>query len=276
MFQRRVIDDHDEEESIFISMTDLTVSMMLLLVILLGFFASQFRSASLFEQAEQRSEEVRALRVVADQKDRDMRALTQSVAALQAALLTSQAERFALQEKLLAADTATIAQAAQADEEMAAQQAENDALRSEVTALEQKVAGIESERDRAQSALAQATAEFENSLTIALSDAADLAARLQTSEALLAAERARAVAREDDLARATEALSVQQVNNLASEQLRLAHDTLEKEVFAQAAKNAALQSELQSLENLLSAAIQSTTSLLGNRAPKRPTAQVFD
>lgn len=237
MFQRRVIDDHDEEESIFISMTDLTVSMMLLLVILLGFFASQFRDASLFEQAEQRSEEVRALRLVAAQKDRDMRALTQSVTA---------------------------------------QQAENDALRSEVTALEQKVAGTESERDRAQSALAQATAEFENSLTIALSDAADLAARLQTSEALLAAERARAVAREDDLARATEALSVQQVNNLASEQLRLAHDTLEKEVFAQAAKIAALQSELQSLENLLSAAIQSTTSLLGNRAPKRPTAQVFD
>ena len=112
MFQRRVIDDHDEEESIFISMTDLTVSMMLLLVILLGFFASQFRDASLFEQAEQRSEEVRALRLVAAQKDRDMRALTQSVAAVQAALLTSQAERFALQEKLLAADTATIAQAA--------------------------------------------------------------------------------------------------------------------------------------------------------------------
>ena len=237
MFQRRVIDDHDEEESIFISMTDLTVSMMLLLVILLGFFASQFRDASLFEQAEQRSEEVRALRLVAAQKDRDMRALTQSVTA---------------------------------------QQAENDALRSEVTALEQKVAGTESERDRARSALAQATAEFEDSLTIALSDAADLAARLQTSEALLAAERARAVAREDDLARATEALSVQQVNNLASEQLRLAHDTLEKEVFAQAAKIAALQSELQSLENLLSAAIQSTTSLLGNRAPNRPAAQVFD
>jgi polyhydroxyalkanoate synthesis regulator phasin len=237
MFQRRVINDHDEEESIFISMTDLTVSMMLLLVILLGFFASQFRSASLFDQAEQISEEVSALRLAAAQKDRDMRALTQSVAA---------------------------------------QQAEAAALRSETTALEQKVAGVEGERDRAQSALAQATAEFEDSLTIALSNAAELAARLQTSEALLAAERARAVAREDDLARATEALSEQQANNLASDQLRLAHETLEKQVIAQAAKVAALQSELQSLEYLLNAAIQSTTSLLGNRAPKRPTAQVFD
>jgi chromosome segregation ATPase len=147
-------------------------------------------AAELATRLARQSEEVRALRLVAAQKDRDMRALTQSVAALQAALLTSQAERFALQEKLLAADTATIAQAAQAGEQMAAQQAENDALRSEVTALEQKVAGIESERDRAQSALAQATAEFENSLTIALSDAADLAARLQTSEALLAAKHA--------------------------------------------------------------------------------------
>ena len=228
MFQRRVINDHDEDESIFISMTDLTVSMILLLVILLGFFASQFRRASLFDQAEQISEEVSALRLAAAQKDRDMRALTQSVAA---------------------------------------QQAEAAALRSETTALEQKVAGVEGERDRAQSALAQATAEFEDSLTIALSNAAELAARLETSEALLAAERARAIAREDDLARDTEALSVQQANNLASDQLRLAHETLEKQVIAQAAKVAALQSELQSLEYLLNAAIQSTVSLFGNRAP---------
>ncbi|EAQ06443.1 hypothetical protein [Yoonia vestfoldensis] len=272
MFQRRVINDHDEEESIFISMTDLTVSMMLLLVILLGFFASQFRSASLFDQAEQISEEVSALRLAAAQKDRDIRVLTQSMAAVQAALLTSQAERLALQEKLLAADTAAIAQAARFTEQMAAQQAETAALRSETTALEQKVAGVEGERDRAQSALAQATAEFEDSLTIALSNAAELAARLQTSEALLAAERARAVAREDDLARATEALSVQQANNLASDQLRLAHNTLEKEVIAEAAKVAALQSELQALETLLSAVIQSTILLLDNRAPKRPTA----
>ena len=267
MFQRRVINDHDEEESIFISMTDLTVSMMLLLVILLGFFASQFRSASLFDQAEQISEAVSALRLAAAQKDRDIRVLTQSMAAVQAALLTSQAERLALQEKLLAADTAAIAQAARFTEHMAAQLAETAALRSETTALEQKVAGVEGERDRAQSALAQATAEFEDSLTIALSNAAELAARLETSEALLAAERARAIAREDDLARATEALSVQQANNLASDQLRLAHETLEKQVIAQAAKVAALQSELQSLEYLLNAAIQSTVSLFGNRAP---------
>ena len=50
MFQRRVIEEHDEEESIFISMTDLSVSMLLLLVILLGFFASQYRQATVIEQ----------------------------------------------------------------------------------------------------------------------------------------------------------------------------------------------------------------------------------
>lgn len=52
MFQRRAIEEHDEEESIFISMTDLSVSMLLLIIILLGFFASQFRDTSLFAARE--------------------------------------------------------------------------------------------------------------------------------------------------------------------------------------------------------------------------------
>lgn len=63
MFQRRVIEEHDEEESIFISMTDLSVSMLLLLVILLGFFASQYRQASLLEQETANTEQIAALRV---------------------------------------------------------------------------------------------------------------------------------------------------------------------------------------------------------------------
>ncbi|ARU00913.1 hypothetical protein [Yoonia vestfoldensis] len=272
MFQRRVINDHDEEESIFISMTDLTVSMMLLLVILLGFFASQFRDANLLEQAEQRSEEVRALQVVAAQTERDMRALTQFVTTLEAALLTSQAEGIALKEDLRTAALASAEQAELFSAQLGAKQAENVALRSESAALEQRAASLEAERDRATAALEQATAAFEEGLTIALSDAAELEARLQRAEALLAAERARAFALEDDLESATEALSAQQTDSLASQEQRLANAALERQVIAQTAKVVALQSELQSLETLLSAVMQSTTSLLGNRAPKRPTA----
>jgi chromosome segregation ATPase len=61
MFQRRVIEEHDEEESVFISMTDLSVSMLLLLVILLGFFASQYRQASVLEQEALNREQIAAL-----------------------------------------------------------------------------------------------------------------------------------------------------------------------------------------------------------------------
>ncbi len=67
MFQRHVINEHDEEESIFISMTDLTVSMMLLLVILLGFFASQFRNASISEQTESAALQIVSLHDELDQ-----------------------------------------------------------------------------------------------------------------------------------------------------------------------------------------------------------------
>lgn len=276
MFQRRAINDHDEEESIFISMTDLTVSMMLLLVILLGFFASQFRDANLIEQAEQRSEEVRALQLVAAQTGRDMRDLTQFVTALETALLTSQAESSALQEDLLAAARASAEQAELFSAQLGAKQAENTALQSRVAVLEQRVTQTEAERDRAQSALAQATAEFEESLALVLSSEAAIKAMLQRSEALLAAERARALALEDDLARAAAALSVQQAERAALSDLRLAHETLEKQAVGQAARVAALQAELQSLEALLGAVIDSTTSLLGNRTPRRSAAPASD
>lgn len=141
MFQRRVINEHDEEESIFISMTDLTVSMMLLLVILLGFFASQFRNASLFEQSELAAQEISALQSEIEDLERQ--------------LLATMQDTETLRDQLRLEETAHLEEANELRAQVQNLQNENLALQMEVDAVTEASFSIAIEFDRSVASLNQ-------------------------------------------------------------------------------------------------------------------------
>ena len=153
MFRRKRHQEEEEGESIFVSMTDLTVSILMIVIILLGFFASQMRDVQTLEELER-------LQNVLVERDQTIADQSDEIAALQLALDTSESARRRF-EKLyeraiselealrqsqtnLEADLgATIAEKQELEDQIVLLKSEYDVL---VKSLE--VAGVENDRLR--------------------------------------------------------------------------------------------------------------------------------
>lgn len=221
MFQRRVIEEHDEEESIFISMTDLSVSMLLLLVILLGFFASQYRQATVIEQEAVTAAQVASLRMEISALERRLADADPSGIlrqTLQQRLAQEAAEVARLRESLAQSLDEAEAQQLQAEREriLAAQSAaliaqEREDARAEALLLQRQIADALAARDAAAQTLEREVTLREDMIASLRLDIAALERRLvdaDPSGAIRAALERRIAGLEQSLA-AAEALRLE-------------------------------------------------------------------
>lgn len=115
----------EEEESVFVTMTDMTISFLLIIMILLAFFATQLNDdetvpLTAYERVRQERDDLRI-------ENQDLRA---SLEALQAELASVTAERDQLRE------------------ETAELRSENEALQAQIAELEAEIARLEREIER--------------------------------------------------------------------------------------------------------------------------------
>ena len=165
---------HEEEESVFVSMTDMTVSFLFIIMILLAFFASRFNA--------EETVPVTVYEPVRVERDALLDALDlmeERLAATQAEIVELLAERTALRTTLMRTETerdAAVqrlteqnARIRELEEELAAAQSERDALRLSVTDLEDRLTTALTRIEALRTALTMAETERDATLAMLVS-----------------------------------------------------------------------------------------------------------
>ena len=147
MFRRKRHHEEEEGESIFVSMTDLTVSILMIVIILLGFFASQMRDVHTLE-------ELASLKEILVERDQQVADQAEQIAALQAALSAEESARRRF-ETLYETAIAEIEELNQAQDDLQAN------MSAEIAALEDEKLLLQSEYDVLLKTLEVSTVENE-------------------------------------------------------------------------------------------------------------------
>ena len=147
MFRRKRHHEEEEGESIFVSMTDLTVSILMIVIILLGFFASQMRDVHTLE-------ELASLKEILVERDQQVADQAEQIAALQADLSAEESARRRF-ETLYETAIAEIEELKQAQDDLQAN------MSAEIATLEDEKLLLQSEYDVLLKTLEVSTVENE-------------------------------------------------------------------------------------------------------------------
>ena len=156
--------EHEEEESVFVSMTDMTVSFLFIVMILLAFFASRFNDEETvpLNMHQPVVEERDALRIALDRMEEQLLAAQVEVVDLKTersrlrnSLVLVEIERDEAQVALAARDRRIV----DFEAELAALNKERDTLLKAVSELESNLASVNAQVEALREALLQAQSE---------------------------------------------------------------------------------------------------------------------